>query len=128
MEGVNDMLIHRFVDGEDYTSYVLDFASSYVRDSILRHFELTGNKDIVSFLTDHMQKHLYGPLCGHLHEATVHKILSRGGTFKRKRVSKDGTATASKDFELDPLVLLPFDRVEQLAGNILKGLIASLQA
>lgn len=56
---------------------------------------------------------------GHLYEAVVLNLLNQGGTFKRKRVSEDGSVTATEDFQQEKLELLPFKRVEQLGE--LKG-------
>jgi hypothetical protein len=118
VEDVSDQLIHMFVnEEEEYTNFKFGFASSYVRDAIGKQVSTIPRLEIVNFLEQHISSSSYRTLWGHMYEQIAHLILSRGGTFKRKKVFEDGRIEAIETFRQDPLVLVNFKIVQELGES-----------
>ncbi|KAG0577285.1 hypothetical protein KC19_5G145100 [Ceratodon purpureus] len=110
---LGDMLIHMFVDEKEYTGFKYDFASSDVRHSIEQHLRRVGKVYVVNFLEQSIRSSTLGTMWGHMYELVAPAILSRGGNFKRKRVSETG-AEVHDTFQQKELKFVTFSTLQEL--------------
>ena len=78
------MILHHFVEEDNYKCYKLKFASKYVENEVFKTIDAYQRSDLMTFLRTSKGNPLFSVHRGQLFEGKAHQLIAAGGKFTQE--------------------------------------------